>query len=86
MRICGKDESFYYLGDNLIEDNHKIIAFADLNGDKLTDIITYQKEENKYIFYYFKYTKKSEDQDEKAKFIKKDILIIINKRDILNLI
>ena len=68
--LSGKDESFYYLGDNLIEDNHKIIAFADLDGDKLTDIITYQKEENKYTFYYFKYTKKSEDQDEKAKFIK----------------
>ena len=69
-----KEQSFYYLGSGYIEDNHKIIAFADINGDKLTDIITYKKEENTYTFYSFNYTKKSNDEDEKAKFIKSQAL------------
>ena len=65
-----KQESFYYLGSDYIEDNYKIIAFVDINGDKLTDIVTYKKEENTYTFYTFNYYKKSNDEDEKAKFIK----------------
>ena len=63
-----KEEKFYFLG-NVIEDNYKIIAFSDLNNDKLTDIIAYQKDGNNYSFYSFNYTKKSSD-DSGPKFVK----------------
>ena len=64
-----EDNKFYYLG-SLIDDGLKIIAFTDLNGDKLTDIITYKKEQDKLNFYVHYYTKKSEDEEEIPKFIK----------------
>ena len=63
-----KEEKFYFLG-NVIEDNYTIIAFSDLNNDKLTDIIAYKKDGNTYIFYSFNYTKKSSD-DSGPKFVK----------------
>jgi len=40
-----EDNKFYYLG-SLIDDCSRIIEFVDLNGDKLTDIIIYEKEQN----------------------------------------
>lgn len=64
-----KSEKFYYLG-NVIEDNLKVIAFSDLNNDKLTDIIAYKQDGTSFTFYAFYYTKKSKDDDEKPKFIK----------------
>ena len=63
-----KEEKFYFLG-NVIEDNYTIISFSDLNNDKLTDIIAYQKDGNNYSFYSFNYTKKSSD-DSGPKFVK----------------
>lgn len=53
------DEKIYYLG-SLISDS-TIIAFADINNDKYTDIITYKKEENTFTFYIYLYYPNSED-------------------------
>lgn len=54
-----KKEGFYFLGD-LISSN--IIAFADLNGNKLTDIISYKEPESKvYKFYVHEYSQNDGD-------------------------
>jgi len=44
-----KKEGFYFLGD-LIDSN--IIAFADINDDKLTDIISYKEPESQIFKFY----------------------------------
>ena len=62
-----EEKMFYYLG-SLLEDNAKIIAFADLNGDKLTDIIAYKIGSKSLDFYAYYYTKKSDDNEEVPKF------------------
>ena len=62
-----EDNKFYYLGC-LIDDGAKIIAFADLNGDKLTDIIAYKIGAKSLDFYAYYYTKKSDDNEEVPKF------------------
>ena len=69
----GKAEKIYNLGSKYIEEGHKIIAFADLNADKYTDIITYKKDGNTYNFYIFNFVKKSDDEEKKPKFVKKSL-------------
>ena len=44
-----KKEGFYFLGDLI---NSNIIAFADINGDKLTDIISYKEPESQIFKFY----------------------------------
>ena len=70
--LSSKKEKIYNLGCDLIDKGQTIIAFADMDGDKLTDIITYQKEGNDYNFFYYLYNKKA-GEDKKPKFIKKDL-------------
>ena len=48
-----KSEKIYYVG-NLIK-NYTIIGFSDLNNDKYTDIISYQKDEKNYFSFYVHY-------------------------------
>jgi hypothetical protein len=51
-------EGFYLLNDNIIPQNHTVIAFSSLNNTGYTDIITYVKEsDNNYIFYKHLYDK-----------------------------
>ena len=52
-------DGFYYVG-NQIEEGKHIIGFSDLNGDKMTDIITYDKEGNNYSFYVHYYEKEGD--------------------------
>ena len=76
--LSGKKEKFYNLG-SLLEDNHIIIGFSDLNSDKLTDIITYKKiSDTEFEFYLHEYTKKSDDDDKIPKFKKANKLFSIN--------
>ena len=44
-----KKEGFYFLGDLI---NSNIIAFADINGDKLTDIISYKEPKSQFFEFY----------------------------------
>ena len=54
-----KKEGFYFLGDLI---NSNIIAFADINGDKLTDIISYKETESKiFTFYVHEYSENDGD-------------------------
>ena len=72
-----EEKMFYYLG-SLLEDNAKIIAFADLNGDKLTDIIAYKIGSKSLDFYAYYYTKKSDDNEEVPKFKAPEKLFSLN--------
>ena len=54
--LSSKQDKFYFLGE-LIQENHNIIAFTDYNSDKLTDIITYKKDNTKFSFYVHEYAK-----------------------------
>ena len=59
-----KAEKIYYLG-SLVK--NKIIGFSDLNNDKLTDIVTYNKSEDNSLYQFFvqnfnKGDKKFDDQ------------------------
>ena len=45
-----KAEKIYYLG-SLVK--NKIIGFSDLNNDKLTDIVTYNKSEDNSLYQFF---------------------------------
>ena len=54
-----KKEGFYFLGDLI---NSNIIAFADINGDKLTDIISYKEPESQiFKFYVHEYNENEGD-------------------------
>ena len=54
-----KKEGFYFLGDLI---NSNIIAFADINGDKLTDIISYKEPESQiFKFYVHEYSENEGD-------------------------
>ena len=67
-----KPEAIYYLGS--LFDNATIVAFADLNNDKLTDIITYIKENSTtFAFYVHEYTNKDE-----PKFLERKQLFKVN--------
>ena len=52
-------DGFYYVG-NQIEEGKHIIGFSDLNGDKMTDIITYDKTDTNYDFYVHYYNKEGD--------------------------
>ena len=54
-----KKEGFYFLGDLI---NSNIIAFADINDDKLTDIISYKEPESQiFKFYVHEYSENEGD-------------------------
>ena len=54
-----KKEGFYFLGDLI---NSNIIAFADINGNKLTDIISYKEPESQiFKFYVHEYSENEGD-------------------------
>lgn len=75
--LSSKKDKFYFLG-NLIDDNHNIIGFTDYNSDKLTDIITYVKENTKFSFYVHEYVKESEGENGPAFNNNKDPIFTIN--------
>jgi hypothetical protein len=67
-----KKEGFYFLGDLI---NSNIIAFADINGDKLTDIISYKETESKiFTFYVHEYS----ENDGDPKFLPEKELFTLN--------
>ena len=70
------NDGFYHLKDDIIPPNRTVIGFSDLNGDKYTDIITYQYENKIYKFYQHIYDK------DKYKFGTGDYLFEVNNSDI----
>ena len=67
-----KKEGFYFLGDLI---NSNLIAFADINGNKLTDIISYKETESQiFKFYVHEY---SENEGE-PKFLPEKELFTLN--------
>lgn len=50
-------DGIYFLGNDLIKKNRQVIAFSDLNGDKMTDIITFSESSGQFIFYVQLYLK-----------------------------
>jgi hypothetical protein len=67
-----KKEGFYFLGDLI---NSNIIAFADINGDKLTDIISYKEPQSQiFKFYVHEYS----ENDGEPKFLSEKELFELN--------
>lgn len=64
-------DGYYYIG-SLLPDNSNIIGFADINSDKMNDIITYnmtEKEGKKdFSFYVHYYKKENPEDDDNGKF------------------
>lgn len=62
---------FHLLKDDILPINHTIIAFADINGDGYTDLITYKYEKtnnyNNFTFYTFTYDKESKKFNKEQK-------------------
>ena len=75
--LTSKAEGIYSLGSLI---NTTIIAFADLNGDKLTDIISYNKSGNTFYFYFNEYTK-NDKKDGEAKFLPEKLLFNISTEE-----
>ena len=75
--LTSKAEGIYSLGSLI---NTTVIAFADLNGDKLTDIISYNKSGNTFYFYFNEYTK-NDKKDGEAKFLPEKLLFNISTED-----
>ena len=50
-------DGFYHIEDKILNKNHTVIAFADLDGDGYTDIVTYEKTGDDYTFYKYCYEK-----------------------------
>ncbi len=68
-----KGDGIYYLGNNLLNSPRVPVGFADLNGDKMTDIITYSSETpGEFVFYVQHYSK------EEAKFLNENKLFTLN--------
>lgn len=67
-------DGIYYLGNSMIAKSRTIIAFTDLNGDKLTDIFTYKEDTSNseftfYVQYYDKDSASFKEEEEKFKLI-----------------
>ena len=59
---------FHHLRDGILPINHEIIAFADINDDGYTDLITYKHEQkNNFTFYTFTYDKESKKFNKEQK-------------------